>query len=81
MPRLYGLNVRGHIGTIGAVFDFYAETVKRAPQWIINIGLEWLYRLVSEPRRMWRRYLVGNVKFLGCANGTCRVTVAATNGQ
>ena len=60
------LGVRGnfHICCIGAVFDFYAETVKRAPQWIINIGLEWLYRLVSEPKRMWRRYLIGNVKFV-----------------
>jgi N-acetylglucosaminyldiphosphoundecaprenol N-acetyl-beta-D-mannosaminyltransferase len=54
-----------HVCCIGAVFDFYAETVKRAPQWIINIGLEWLYRLVSEPKRMWRRYLIGNVKFIG----------------
>ena len=53
-----------HVCCIGAVFDFYAETVKRAPQWIINIGLEWLYRLVSEPKRMWRRYLIGNVKFV-----------------
>ncbi|SMO96711.1 WecB/TagA/CpsF family glycosyltransferase [Gracilimonas mengyeensis] len=54
----------GHICCIGAVFDFYAGTITRAPQWMIDAGLEWLYRLVREPRRMWRRYLVGNVKFL-----------------
>lgn len=59
------LGVRGlHICCIGAVFDFYAGTVKRAPVWIIRLGLEWLYRLLKEPRRMWRRYLVGNFKFL-----------------
>lgn len=53
-----------HICCIGAVFDFYAGTVKRAPKWVINLGMEWFYRLVSEPKRMWRRYLVGNVKFV-----------------
>lgn len=54
----------GHIGCIGAVFDFYAGTVKRAPGWMIKLGLEWLYRLVKEPQRMWRRYLIGNTKFV-----------------
>lgn len=49
---------------LGAVFDFFAGTVKRAPLWWQNHGLEWLYRLLKEPRRMWRRYVVGNVKFL-----------------
>jgi N-acetylglucosaminyldiphosphoundecaprenol N-acetyl-beta-D-mannosaminyltransferase len=53
----------GHVCSIGAVFDFYAGTVKRAPRWAITIGMEWCYRLVKEPRRMWRRYLVGNCKF------------------
>lgn len=57
------LNV-GHVCCIGAVFDFYAGTTKRAPKWMINIGLEWLYRLMSDPKRMWRRYLIGNVKFV-----------------
>lgn len=46
------------ICSIGAVFDFYAGTVKRAPQWMIQLKLEWLYRLVKEPKRMWKRYLV-----------------------
>lgn len=54
----------GHVCCIGAVFDFYAGTVQRAPQLFINLGLEWFYRLAKEPRRMWRRYLVGNVKFV-----------------
>lgn len=54
----------GHICCIGAVFDFYARTVQRAPHWMIRLGLEWLFRLVKEPRRMWRRYLIGNVKFI-----------------
>ena len=57
------LNV-GHVCCIGAVFDFYAGTSKRAPNWMIKIGLEWFYRLISNPKRMWRRYLVGNVKFI-----------------
>ena len=57
------LNV-GHICCIGAVFDFYAGTSKRAPKWMIEIGLEWFYRLISNPRRMWRRYLIGNVQFI-----------------
>ena len=58
------LNIHCHCGCIGAVFDFYAGTVKRAPLWWQRHGLEWLHRLISEPRRMWRRYLVGNTKFL-----------------
>jgi N-acetylglucosaminyldiphosphoundecaprenol N-acetyl-beta-D-mannosaminyltransferase len=58
------LNIHCHVGTIGAVFDFFAGTAKRAPLWLQNHGLEWLYRLVKEPRRMWRRYLIGNVLFL-----------------
>lgn len=54
----------GHVCCIGAVFDFYAGTINRAPQWMIKLGLEWFYRLIKEPRRMWRRYLVGNTKFI-----------------
>lgn len=52
------------IGAIGAVFDFYAGTVKRpGPIWI-NLGLEWLLRLMREPKRLWRRTLVSTPKFL-----------------
>lgn len=58
------LNIHCHVGTIGAVFDFYAGTVKRAPIWWQKHSLEWLYRFLKEPRRMWRRYLIGNIKFL-----------------
>lgn len=62
--HLNRLKVHCHIGTIGAVFDFFAGTVKRAPERWQRAGLEWLYRLLSEPRRMWRRYFIGNAKFI-----------------
>jgi N-acetylglucosaminyldiphosphoundecaprenol N-acetyl-beta-D-mannosaminyltransferase len=52
------------IGSIGAVFDFYAGTVVRAPQWIRGAGLEWLFRLVREPQRLWRRTLLSAPAFL-----------------
>lgn len=58
------LDIHCHVGTIGAVFDFFAGTVDRAPLGWQRHGLEWLYRLVREPRRMWRRYLIGNALFL-----------------
>ena len=58
------LNIHCHVGTIGAVFDFFAGTVERAPLWWQEHGLEWLYRLMKEPRRMWRRYIIGNALFL-----------------
>lgn len=49
---------------VGAAFDFHAGTQPRAPRWMRDNGLEWLYRLVSEPRRLWRRYLVTNTLFI-----------------
>lgn len=58
------LNIHCHVGTIGAVFDFFAGTVDRAPIWWQKHGLEWLYRLMKEPKRMWRRYIIGNSLFL-----------------
>lgn len=58
------LYIHCHVGTIGAVFDFFAGNTKRAPQWWQEHGLEWLYRLIKEPRRMWRRYIIGNTVFL-----------------
>ena len=58
------LNIHCHVGTIGAVFDFFAGTVERAPIWWQRHGLEWLYRLMKEPKRMWRRYIIGNSLFL-----------------
>lgn len=52
------------IASIGAVFDFYAGTYPRAPQWLCSLGLEWLFRLIKEPRRMWRRNFISTPKFV-----------------
>ena len=49
---------------VGAFFDFIAGTVPRAPAWMNRVGLEWVHRLAQEPKRMWRRYLVGNPAFV-----------------
>ena len=49
---------------IGAAFDFISGTKAQAPRWVMKLGLEWLFRLVTEPRRLWKRYLVYNVKFI-----------------
>ncbi len=48
---------------VGGTFDVVAGKVKRAPKWMQRIGLEWLYRVYQEPRRMWKRYLLTNSKF------------------
>lgn len=59
---------RGRINAVmigvGAAFDFHAGTVSRAPAWMRDRGLEWLHRLASEPRRLWKRYLVTNTLFI-----------------
>lgn len=49
---------------VGAAFDYHAGTVTRAPLWMQNSGLEWLYRLISEPSRLWRRYIITNTLFV-----------------
>ena len=49
---------------VGGLFDFYSERIPRAPIWIREIGLEWTYRLIKEPKRMWKRYILGNPLFL-----------------
>lgn len=49
---------------VGAAFDFLAGTKPRAPRWMQNAGLEWLFRLLTEPRRLWKRYLKHNPRFL-----------------
>lgn len=49
---------------VGGFFDILAGLKKRAPIWIQRIGMEWFYRLLQEPRRMWKRYLIGNPKFI-----------------
>ena len=58
------LDIHCHCGTIGAVFDFFAGTMERAPLWCQEHSLEWLYRLLKEPKRMWRRYIIGNTLFI-----------------
>ena len=49
---------------VGGSFDVVAGLVKRAPLWMQNYGLEWFYRFLQEPKRMWKRYLYGNTKFI-----------------
>lgn len=49
---------------VGGSFDVIAGKVKRAPLWMQRSGLEWFYRLIQEPKRMWKRYLLGNTKFI-----------------
>lgn len=49
---------------VGGSFDVVAGKIKRAPRWMQKLGLEWFYRLIQEPKRMWKRYLVGNSKFI-----------------
>jgi N-acetylglucosaminyldiphosphoundecaprenol N-acetyl-beta-D-mannosaminyltransferase len=49
---------------VGAFFDFQTGTVARAPTWMNRVGLEWVHRLLKEPSRMWRRYLIGNPCFI-----------------
>lgn len=58
------LDISCHAGAIGAVFDFYAGTARRAPESWQRCDLEWLHRLLSNPRRMWRRYILGNPLFI-----------------
>ena len=61
------LHIHCHTGAIGAVFDFFAGTINRAPEWWIRHNLEWLYRFIREPRRMWRRVFVSGPAFLWAA--------------
>ena len=61
LPRL-----RANVAlSVGALIDYLAGRVYRAPRWITGAGFEWLARLVVEPRRLWRRYVVGNTRFVG----------------
>lgn len=56
--------VRAVMVGVGAAFDFHAGTIRRAPAWMQRLSLEWLHRLLSEPRRLWRRYLNTNTVFI-----------------
>ena len=49
---------------IGGLFDYYSGRIPRAPVWMREIGLEWSWRLMQEPSRMWKRYIIGNPLFL-----------------
>jgi N-acetylglucosaminyldiphosphoundecaprenol N-acetyl-beta-D-mannosaminyltransferase len=49
---------------IGAAFDFLSHRTPQAPRWIQRSGFEWLFRLITEPRRLWRRYVIGNPRFV-----------------
>jgi len=49
---------------VGGLFDFYSGRISRAPLWMREIGMEWVYRLIQEPGRLWKRYLIGNGMFL-----------------
>ncbi len=62
--RLRSMRAAPVILCVGAAFDFIAGSVPRAPVWMQRSGLEWVHRLASEPRRLWRRYLVGNPMFV-----------------
>jgi exopolysaccharide biosynthesis WecB/TagA/CpsF family protein len=62
--RLSETGARLGIG-VGAYFDFMTGNVQRSPAWMNRMGLEWVHRLALEPKRLWRRYLVGNPAFIG----------------
>jgi N-acetylglucosaminyldiphosphoundecaprenol N-acetyl-beta-D-mannosaminyltransferase len=62
---------------IGGTFEFIVGTVSRAPLWVQNAGLEWIYRILMEPRRLWKRYAVGMVKFALHAWPAIRIYQAA----
>ena len=52
------------IFAVGGLFDFYSNTIKRAPVYLRETGFEWVYRMIQEPKRMWRRYILGNPLFI-----------------
>ena len=61
--NIYSLNVPVCIG-VGALFDYLGGRAARAPRWMLSAGMEWVFRLAMEPKRLWRRYFIGNVKFI-----------------
>jgi N-acetylglucosaminyldiphosphoundecaprenol N-acetyl-beta-D-mannosaminyltransferase len=64
MARMRGMLDAPVLIAVGAAFDFHTGTVKQAPRWMQRSGLEWVFRLAMQPRRLWRRYLVDNPWFL-----------------
>jgi len=72
-PALFG---------VGAAFDIHAGTLRQAPRWMQRSGLEWLFRLASEPRRLWRRYAVNNPRFvLAISRRRPRISIAAVQRE
>ena len=59
LPTLIGLMIG-----VGAGFDYFAGNIKRAPQWMQKANLEWLYRLLQDPKRLFKRYFVTNIEFI-----------------
>jgi N-acetylglucosaminyldiphosphoundecaprenol N-acetyl-beta-D-mannosaminyltransferase len=49
---------------VGAAFDFHTGRIPQAPRWMMRVSLEWLFRFLHEPKRLWRRYLIGNARFV-----------------
>jgi len=56
--------IKGVMLGVGAAFDFHAGSKPQAPDWMQNIGLEWFFRLLTEPRRLWKRYLYHSPRFI-----------------
>ena len=56
--------VHGVMIGVGAGFDYHASNIKRAPMWMQKLSLEWLYRLMQDPKRLFKRYLVTNTRYL-----------------
>jgi N-acetylglucosaminyldiphosphoundecaprenol N-acetyl-beta-D-mannosaminyltransferase len=66
--------------SVGAAFDFHSGRVQQAPRWMMNAGLEWLFRLVVEPRRLWRRYVLRNPAFIALFTWQLLTTSPEENG-
>lgn len=71
----------GPVVPVGAAFDFLAGTVPEAPPFLRGTGLEWMHRLASEPKRLWRRYLLGNPRFVAAALRHRRKPETAAQGE
>lgn len=79
IARLRG-RVDAVLVAVGAAFDFLGGSKQRAPAWMQGLGLEWLHRLLSEPGRLWKRYLVGNISYIAAARRTARL-IERNEGQ
>lgn len=71
----------GLVVGVGGLFDFYSGRIPRAPRWLREVGMEWTWRLAQEPRRMWRRYVIGNPLFLSRAWRDARAKEAGTGSS